>query len=361
MIYRKKSLNEHHIESAGAIAYVSVFDENTEEHGIGTAFHVGNGLFITAKHVVEGKSIVEVATTKRAIEKYENRIYRNKTADFTNPQRLTVIDGPKFSGNYDSVDVAVFRVELNGVSLPRLTFDSATSHYIDDTSYLLDNVLVIGYPPIPFSKMPIQVASLGEVNAVIDVWHSEYPHFIISSLARGGYSGGPVISESGKVIGIVTESLVHNNNLTESGFMSILCAEAVILEVQKHYSFDTEEHDVHWAFEQIVEVKLRDPSKDVGDLNARIPDAVIHVCDIDPDACGHIECGDADLLAGAVRLVEELCEIEKLAELSSNTIFSFYSHSYGDTLRNAAFALKNFFIENGYAEISETDSFDSDE
>lgn len=358
MITDKESLKVKHAESAGAIAYISVFDNKGEKHGIGTAFHIGNGLFVTAKHVVEGKEVVEVATTKRAISKYRKQEYYAETKDYINPQRLKVIDGPKFSVGEDSVDVAVFKVEFSGNHLPRLKFDSYTSHDIDDTSYLLDNVLVIGYPPIPFSVMPIQIASLGQVNAVIDVRHSKHPHFIISSLARGGYSGGPVLSEDGKVIGIVTESLVHNNNLTESGFMSILCAEAVILEIQKHYKFDTQEHGVYWEYELMVDIKLRNPKKDVGDLNVRIPDATINVCDIDPDACGHIECDDPEMLAEAAQLMESLCSIDKWDEHSGNCIYSFYSYSYGETLKNAAFAVKDFFIENGYVEISEKDSFE---
>ena len=356
-MFPDNSLKAKHIESAGAIAYISVIDEKTGDHGIGTAFHIGEGLFVTAKHVVEGKTIEEVATTKRAITKNKNKPDYDKTEDYTNPQVLSVIDGPKFSSDEDAVDVAVFKVDIKETHLPRLTFDSSTSHDIDDKSFLLDDVLVIGYPPIPFSTMPIQISSLGQVNAVIDVRHSKYAHFIVSSLARGGFSGGPTITEYGKVIGIVTESLVHNNNLTESGFMSILCSEAVILEVQKHYEFDLEKHDVYFEFDAVVEIKLRNPEKKVGDLNPRIPDAIIHVTDIDPDACGQIECEDISLLAKAIKVLEEKCSISKIDDYSSNTTYAFYSHSYGESLRAGAHAVKNVFIEHGYVELSEKDNF----
>lgn len=358
MVTHKDGLKDRHAESAGAIAYIAVVDDKTKDHGIGTAFHIGNGIFVTAKHVIEGKTIVEVATTKRAIKEFNKQKYHTESKDYTNPQLLKVIDGPRFSEDEGSADVAVFKVEFSCNHLPRLIFDSYTSHEIDDTSHLLDNILVIGYPPIPFSIMPIQLATIGQVNAVIDVRHSKYPHFIISSLARGGYSGGPVISENGKVIGIATESLVHNNNLTESGFMSILCAEAVILEVKKHYEFELEQYGVYWKYELMVDIKLRDPKKDVGELNVRIPDATINVCDIDPDACGHIECDEPNILAGAVQLMESLCSVDKWDDSSGNCVYTFYSHSYGETLKNAAFAVKDYFLENGYVEISVKDDFE---
>lgn len=139
--------------------------------------------------------------------------------------------------------------------------------------------------------------------------------------------------------------------------MSILCAEAVILEIKKYYDFNNEQYGVYWEFDQIVEIKLRNPAKDVGELNPHIPDVVIHVCDIDPDACGHIECDDPELLIDAVKIIEDLCCIDKLNGDYNETVFEFYSHSYGEELRSAAYAVKKFFVENGYIEMSEKNSF----
>jgi V8-like Glu-specific endopeptidase len=359
-VISEDSLKSKHVESAGAIAFVSVVDDDTGNCGIGTAFHVGDGIFVTAKHVVQGKTISEVATTKRIIKKYENDNHKVETKDFINPQRLKIIDGPRYSTD-DSIDVAVFKVETEGVFLPRLTFDSHTKHDIDDTSFLLEDVLAIGYPPIPFTIVPIQVTSIGQVNAVVDVWHSKHPHFIVSTMARGGYSGGPAICSNGKVIGIITESLVQNSNQTESGFMSVLCAEAVILEIKKYYDFNNEQYGVYWEFDQIVEIKLRNPAKDVGELNPHIPDAVIHVCDIDPDACGYIECDDPELLTEAIKLIEDLCSIDKLNGDYNETVFEFYSYSYGEVLQSAAYAVKKLFVKNGYIELSQKDNFCVDE
>ena len=45
--------------------------------------------------------------------------------------------------------------------------------------------------------------------------------------------------------------------------MSILCAEAVILEIQKHYEFDTQKHGVYWEYDLMVDIKLRNPKKSI--------------------------------------------------------------------------------------------------
>ncbi|GAB4052724.1 hypothetical protein GCM10028775_35230 [Catellatospora paridis] len=48
---------------ASATVYVAVESEAGDQ-AIGSAFHVGEGVFVTARHVVEGKQIVEVASTE---------------------------------------------------------------------------------------------------------------------------------------------------------------------------------------------------------------------------------------------------------------------------------------------------------
>ncbi len=94
---------------------------------------------------------------------------------------------------------------------------------------VLSHVLVFGYPNIPLSIEPVLVAVQGEVNAVIDKYTSPHPHFIISSTARGGFSGGPVISEYDFLLGIFTESLIEGQQDTENGFASVLSIEPLLV------------------------------------------------------------------------------------------------------------------------------------
>src|SRR5688572_17424393 len=48
---------------AGGVAYVAT-QRPDGTHAIGTAFHVGEGVFITARHVLEGATIREIGTTE---------------------------------------------------------------------------------------------------------------------------------------------------------------------------------------------------------------------------------------------------------------------------------------------------------
>lgn len=89
--------------------------------------------------------------------------------------------------------------------------------YLGQHELVLYRTLVLGYPPIPLTKVPKIVASVGEVNALIELYDgSHHPHFLISTMARGGFSGSPVLvaynednPDSGTaVLGIVTQSLI---------------------------------------------------------------------------------------------------------------------------------------------------------
>jgi hypothetical protein len=62
--------------------------------------------------------------------------------------------------------------------------------WISDDWMVLTEVLLMGYPAIPFSERRELVAMRGEVNAVIGMYRGpQHPHFIISPLSRGGFSG----------------------------------------------------------------------------------------------------------------------------------------------------------------------------
>src|SRR5947209_4296142 len=50
-------------EHASAMAYVAV-EKPDGSHSIGSAFHVGEGVFVTSRHVVEGNIVREVRITE---------------------------------------------------------------------------------------------------------------------------------------------------------------------------------------------------------------------------------------------------------------------------------------------------------
>ncbi|MFL5658169.1 MAG: hypothetical protein ACJ8CB_28795, partial [Ktedonobacteraceae bacterium] len=56
-----------------------------------------------------------------------------------------------------------------------------------------------------------------------------HPHFVISSIAREGFFGGPVISEYDFLLGVLTESLTDGDQALENGFASVISIEPLLV------------------------------------------------------------------------------------------------------------------------------------
>jgi hypothetical protein len=95
-----------------------------------------------------------------------------------------------------------------------------------DEGLVMMKVVAFGYPPIPTSPRAELVAVSGEVNAIIDPYvGSTHPLFVISPMARGGFSGGPVLTENGWLLGVITSSLLTNHAVPELGYGAALTVE----------------------------------------------------------------------------------------------------------------------------------------
>jgi len=80
---------------------------------------------------------------------------------------------------------------------------------------MLDPVMTLGYPPIPgFPQTLIsetseiagkQIGTLGHLIGRETAYLDRQAYWVISARVKGGSSGGPAISEKGKVLGIVTQ------------------------------------------------------------------------------------------------------------------------------------------------------------
>jgi len=92
---------------------------------------------------------------------------------------------------------------------------------------VLRSVVVLGYPPIPFSGAPTLIASRAEVNAIVDKYTGGHPHFILSAMARGGFSGGPALTDYGCSLGVITEALGSDNQPVELGYLAVLSVEPI--------------------------------------------------------------------------------------------------------------------------------------
>jgi hypothetical protein len=81
-----------------------------------------------------------------------------------------------------------------------------------------------GYPEFPL-HLPALHYSRAELHAIIAKFGTPYRSYIISSVTRPGFSGGPVLSERGKVTGIVEEENIgQNENRHPNAFFSAVPA-----------------------------------------------------------------------------------------------------------------------------------------
>lgn len=196
--------------------------------GIGSAFHVGDGVFVTARHVVENRKIMEIGTSVQWYEPDPNGMIQihGKKGRFTRhgPNTGQVVRGPLFHPD-PHVDVAALVVE--GIRAPVVQLGTHLDDWLDD-GLVLTEVAVFGFPPVPFVDGGQLVAASGEVNAIVDrLAPRTHPFFLISTMARGGFSGGLAWSRYGFALGLITESSVRDELPPELGFMTVVTVEPI--------------------------------------------------------------------------------------------------------------------------------------
>jgi Trypsin-like peptidase domain len=236
-------------EHASAMAYVAV-ERRDGTHSIASAFHVGEGVFVTSRHVVEGNTIREVKITeslglstrdylasqgKHNLSEEEVAEYDKEIAgpDGT-PRRwryyhppLEVASGPHFARE-PNLDVAAFRVRnihpATGVVKLGVHFDD----WVYRAEWRLSDAIVLGYPPVPMVNEPTLIAAKAEIHTHVVPRHSNAVHFLLSATPRGGFSGGVAIYEDGNALGVVTSSLIMNYEPEQLGFFAVLSVEAIV-------------------------------------------------------------------------------------------------------------------------------------
>lgn len=153
-----------------------------DEPSIGTCFNIGNGFIVTARHCVENMDRVSIADKFGGFEKAKN-IYVDIDRNF---------------------DLAVIELETKDVESPYFRFKQET---------ILEEVLTMGYPPIP-GFLDIQLAEVTRINSYVKSSlgniigagrsYTEKQNFIlINAKVKGGNSGGPVINNRGEVVGVL--------------------------------------------------------------------------------------------------------------------------------------------------------------
>lgn len=173
-------------KSERAVVFVRSFDDKGREIALGSGFFIAaDGTFVTNRHVLQGAASAEIETV-------DGKVYKLRKVGKTLPD----------------MDVAVGEVEKTVAELPFLDL-------AEDVLTKGESIIVLGNP----QGMKFSVSE-GIVSGMQKFPNREYPNvpfrgnFIqFTAPISPGSSGGPIINEKGKVIGIATLSHKGGQNL----------------------------------------------------------------------------------------------------------------------------------------------------
>lgn len=337
----RSAFQETYLRAAGAVAFVAVQSADGTD-GIGSAFHIGDGVFVTARHVVDGATIQEIATTKSV------HLEEEAGGQIVPPRVLDLIDGPHFGP--DDLDVAVFKVGLDDGLLPAITLSGHTDYGLGENDLVLSDILILGYPPIPFTTVPTQVVTLGQINAVVRVRHSSVLHFIASATARGGFSGGPVLDGSGRAVALVTEALGQGGAPLETGYMSLLSIEPAVDLAARIYGFSLYGGQPGRYSDGLFAVRFSNPA--ARSLNSLIYDASIYIYDDDRDLFVEMVCLDEALLSAAVATFHAITPLNQVDVGGGSCLYMPEENPPAALLMQAGQAVAALFEGAGYRQVA---------
>jgi S1-C subfamily serine protease len=191
-----------------------------EEGGIGSGLVLDPRHILTNRHVIEEKNI-------RPGDDLETPRTPPPSLPTTSWEQLPATVSVAAVHLHDDLDVGVIELDSSGAglnTLPGVVFREPRS---------VDRAFVFGYPPIPYTVAVHVVAGIGEVvnprvlsvqsgeviNPAVDMYKivdgadgygSETKwekFFLFTSITRPGNSGGPIVAQDGRVIGLVAHDL----------------------------------------------------------------------------------------------------------------------------------------------------------
>ena len=236
-------------KNAPAIAYVDV-EKATGDRSIGTAFHIGDGIFVTARHVLKENKIIEIRITEPVLVSTTDIFPDLPTEEITRqdefmnsfdpPLRwkkslppMILETGPLFP-EHPHLDVAIFKVKNIHPAVPAIDLGIHFDDFIYRKPWELSDAIIVGYPPIPFANEPKLIGSRAEIHTYTYLRGLPKIHFILSATPRGGFSGGPAIHEGDFALGVITTSLVNSGEATGLGFMAVLSVEVIHELLDQH-------------------------------------------------------------------------------------------------------------------------------
>lgn len=238
-----KQARKLYFTHATALAYVDAELPNGDR-GIGSAFHIGDGVYVTARHVVENNKIVEVKATD-PVPITADEMFPDASPEFIEEYKASLtsvmghepmfkhwldplqIDRGPFFPEDARIDLAVFRASNVHPAAGIVDLGFHYDDWIYRYPWALSDAVILGYPPIPLTTSPYLVAARAEIHTFVQPWHSPNVHFILSAMPRGGFSGGLALHEEGFALGVITSGLKTDDAAVELGFMAVLSVEPI--------------------------------------------------------------------------------------------------------------------------------------
>lgn len=195
------------------IVPVTGIDSNGSE-AIGTGALINSNTILTCQHVLNDMKINDSV--------------------MINGNKIKV----KETYTHDLVDVGLIKI-VESVDMDfQIVFGEAST---------LDEIVTMGYPPVPMTKDAYLISQKGEINSFVEDYHG-IEHFVYSAVTRPGNSGGPVFSKRGHLCGM---SIRHLEDETNKGknvlpFYEAICSKEIIkalIELEPNIKYLYEDYD----------------------------------------------------------------------------------------------------------------------
>ncbi len=112
---------------------------------------------------------------------------------------------------HQSVDIGLIEVEPSILEADNTAFREPHAG---------EELFTLGFPRIPLARSPALIMHRGEVTCPQIETFDGHKLFLFSAIARPGNSGGPIISSSGHVLGVVTKELSEHAEQNQQPFFS---------------------------------------------------------------------------------------------------------------------------------------------